>query len=262
MRTQYQRRVKTRLPYQSEVATATKLNPQREASIFYLIILVMAILWLRFFYLQIIKSESYNLVARHQLVSDTGKRGRIFSADNYLLVGNHYHYKIYLNVSKLDDFAHTYDQLAEIIKQDPQASASLKTATALESNITAVREKLGGRGNLIVASNASQETVKKIANTKLKAVEFEKILVRFYPEKTMASPVLGFLSKDKQEGHYGIEGGRNKELAANAWQTRREVDRLGNPLNLNPETVNIDLNGRDLYLTEVEIGRASCRERV
>lgn len=250
MRPQYRRQITTRLVSTSEInTTSAKLNPQRESLIIYLILLAMGILWLRFFYLQIIKGESYNLVARHQLVSDTGKRGRIYSADNYLLVGNHYHYKIYLNVVKLDDFTSTYNQLAEIIKQDPQASASLKTASALEENVAAVQEKLNGRGNLIVASNASQETVKKIEAAKIKAAEFEQLLVRFYPEKTMASQVLGFLSKDKQVGHYGIEGGRNKELAANNWQTRREVDRLGNPLNLTPETITTNLNGRDLYLT-------------
>ena len=74
---------------------------RREQVVMWLILSSLLILWGRFFYLQIIKGESYNLINRQQLVSSQGKRGRIYSADGYLLAGNHYTYKVYLNVAKL-----------------------------------------------------------------------------------------------------------------------------------------------------------------
>lgn len=246
MRHQY----RSRLNYgsiESKSLPSPHVTFRREQVVMWLILSSLLILWGRFFYLQIIKGESYNLINRQQLVSSQGKRGRIYSADGYLLAGNHYTYKVYLNVAKLQDPAATYQQLATIIEGDKQASASLKPLATFLDNVTAVKEKLSGRGNLIIANNVSQETLSALQQTGIKALETERILKRFYPEKTMAAQVLGFLSQDKQEGHYGIEGGRNKELSAAATTSWREVDRLGKPLSLNTQTTNLD--GRDLYLT-------------
>jgi cell division protein FtsI/penicillin-binding protein 2 len=221
----------------------------RPTILFIIVISAFLFIFGRFFFLQIVKSEELSAISRQNIIAFAGKRGQIYSSDGGLLVGNHYTYTIYIAVHKISDPAALYDQIAPIIQTDPEATFSLRPREVFLNNVQNVITNRAGIGNLFLASNVTQPTMEQLLALKHSAIEPERHLTRFYPEKTLAAHVLGYLSQDQGQGRYGIEGGRNKELENKTVQSLHDVDAFNNPINLSSSLVNANLDGRDLYLT-------------
>lgn len=239
---------KLRPSYQraSEVENQTS---DRERWLFLFFIVMFAALFARYFYLQIIKGQEYELKSQEQhqqKVTVSGARGKIYSSDGYLLVGNHQIYRLYAVASQVESPVNWYETVAPIILADSEASATLKPLTEIAPNIELKR---GTKGVVVIANKVSQDTKEKLTATGLTGLQFEAQNIRYYPEGEMASQTIGFLSKDTGDGHYGIEGGLNKELAGKTTQTVMDVDVSNNPIYFNAEILNQNLDGRDIYLT-------------
>ncbi len=211
--------------------------------------LAFLFLWARFFYLQIFQGQHYNQLAQNQyqqLVSYQGERGKIYTSDNQLLVGNQQVYQLYFEPATLNlSLAEFYQLISPIILVDPEASASLKTLETLSLQAEAKKT----RGIVAIANNLNQDSKDQLSSLPITGLQFQAKTKRFYPEKNMAAHTLGFLSKDKSEGHYGIEGGLNKELESKNSQSLVTVDGFKSPIFTNSNLIEDNLAGRDIYLT-------------
>ena len=217
--------------------------------IFYLAVAAFLLLLSRYFYLQVLRGNYYKQVAQNQyqqLVNYQGERGKIYTSDGSLLVGNHQIYQLYVEPKSLEQpFEQVYSLISPIVLADPEASASLKP---LGTALGQVAEKQT-RGIVALARGLSQDSYEALQALNLKGLNYETSLRRFYSEKTMAAQTLGFLSKDNNSGRYGIEGGLNKELESKNSQTLVTVDGGKNPIYLNDNLMTQNLDGRDIYLT-------------
>lgn len=221
----------------------------REKIVLFLVFAAFLILWSRFFYLQVIKGSYYNQVAQNQyqqLVNYQGERGKIYTSDGELLVGNHQIYQLYIQPATLSvDLTQFYQLITPIVLADAEASSSLKPIDLATTQFAAKKD----RGIVAIANNLSQTSKEALESLNLTGLEFQSRLTRFYPEKTMAAQTLGFLSKDKGQGNYGIEGGLNKELESKSSQTLVTVDGRNSPIYTSNNVITQNLDGRDIYLT-------------
>lgn len=231
----------------STVSNHTFAGREKIISLFALTALI--IILGRFFYLQVIRGKYYNQKAQNQyqqLVNYQGERGKIYTSEGELLVGNHQLYQLYLEPKSMTaSLADIYSLITPIILADPEASQSLKSIDIAQGQVESKKE----RGIVAIANSLSQQTREKITALPLTGLQFQARLVRFYPEKTLAAQTLGFLSKDKAEGNYGIEGGLNKELSSKNSQSVVAVDGKKNPIYMSNNVIKQNLDGRDIYLT-------------
>ncbi len=246
--------------FRPQPPTPQQLRPQliiwRERIVFYVFISIFVVLGCRFFWLQVVQGREYEALAQLQYRStsneDVGNRGRIFDTNGNLLVGNRNVYQYYAQANQVADPAALYDLVAPIILADPEASSSLRPRERFLSEIS---QKAETSNYIFLANKVSQETKEALDVLELpcisaagnRCLKVETQLRRYYPEGTLAAHVIGFLSRDNQTGHYGIEGGLNKELAGKAAPILAEADATG--VGMASSIISEDLDGRDVYLS-------------
>src|SRR5690606_15618916 len=126
---------------------------------------------------------------------------------------------IYANPKLVEDKADTAAALAGLLEMDKayltQALSSDKSYEVLKKNVD---EKIG----------------RQIADLNLTGIYIEETTERFYPEKSLASQVLGFLGfkGDRRVGQYGVEGQFEAELAGRAGELGAQRDAAGRLLAL------------------------------
>ena len=103
-----------------------------------------------------------------------------------------------------------------------------------------------------IAKKVSEETKQKIESLKIDGIGFENDTKRFYPEKGLASSLLGFVGKNEEgndEGYFGLEGYYDEKLRGRSGRLVQEVDALGKPiLAADPQGLGA-LDGSDLSTT-------------
>lgn len=99
----------------------------------------------------------------------------------------------------------------------------------------------------------SDEETEKIKSYHLEGVYSVEEITRFYPEKNMASHLIGFVGKHKEnnilKGYYGIEGCYNQTLSGEAGFLRSELDGRGRWIAVGEKEFRQAENGQDMFLT-------------
>ena len=98
----------------------------------------------------------------------------------------------------------------------------------------------------------SPEDREKIESLNFKGIGFEEETSRYYPEKMLASQVLGFVAsneKGEKVGYYGIEGRLNEDLRGKPGKISEETDALGTPILIGGYKKVEPIQGRDIILT-------------
>jgi len=215
-----------------------------------------AVLIGRYFWLQVVRGEHFEMLAQRQYQADsseeTGNRGRIYDVNGNLLVSNRKIYRIYVQANQVADAGQLYDQLQPLILADREASASIRPR---EQFVSLVQEA-AGRSNWIwlTKRSVSQETKEKIdaltwpceSKAAGKCVKYEVGLRRYYPEGSLAAHVLGFFKRDNSGGSYGIEQGMDLELSGQSRRSLDDAELTGEYQSYQPD---YNLDGRDVYLT-------------
>ena len=170
----------------------------------YLVLIALAIIVLRLFFIQIIEHDAWVARANEEhtlLETITAKRGEIYMMDRGQPVS------VVLNQT-------TYQIII-----DPAVTEKEDIKTALEKYakdyISADLEEIYSQEGLryaIVAKNVPHESAEQIAAENISAVWFQKNNHRVYPEGEFASGLLGFVNADGL-GQYGVEGSLNQTLA-------------------------------------------------
>ena len=199
---------------------------------------------IRMFNLQVLSHAYYKNLANNQhrggSLSITPNRGEI-----YLTTTSGNHVLVATNVSK----NMVYAVPREI--GDKKGLAD-KLSKLLEIDAVEIAEKISGNGSFVVIKKQIEDDVAmKLESLKLKGVYLQEQDVRFYPEKDLASQVIGFLGfkGDQRAGQYGVEGKYEKNLAGNTGVLDADTDPLGRWITTASRSFVPSSDGDDVYLT-------------
>ena len=168
------------------------------------VLVALAIIAVRLFFIQIIEHDAWVAKANEQhtlLETITAKRGEIYMMDKdepVAVVLNQTTYQIIIDpaVTEQDKIKHAIETYAK-----PYQTANLDDIYGQE-----------GLRYAIIAKNVPRDIAEKIAAEDIGAVWFQKNNQRVYPEGDLASGLLGFVNADGL-GQYGVEGSLNNRLA-------------------------------------------------
>ena len=187
---------------------------------------ILLLLGVRVGYLMIMCSEHYTELATqlHERERDIkAARGRIIDSTGTVLADNKTVCTISVIHSQLEDAEKVIDMLCQELGLS-------------EEYVRKRVEKYSARER--VKSNVDKETGDRIRNYDMAGVKVDEDYKRYYPYDDLASKVLGFTGGDNQ-GIIGLEVTYDEYLTGKKGQILTLTDAKG-----------------------IEIGRASCRERV
>ncbi|MCC6568065.1 MAG: penicillin-binding protein 2 [Anaerolineales bacterium] len=176
------------------------------------------------------------------------ERGEIYDRNGHLLAGNRTVYEVGVSLSEMEDpdalaftlgtyLGLTYEEVFKKLTESPDTWSYVVIQDYVDANIVA----------------ALQEQIKQLEAAKdfrLQGIAFKPHFQRSYPETSLASNVLGFVTRDGR-GYFGIEEKYNDLLAGNpvqVWVPRdpnkaTEIPRVPNGTTL-VLTLNRDLQAR------------------
>ncbi|HOM77743.1 MAG TPA: penicillin-binding protein 2 [bacterium] len=203
---------------------------------------------IRLFIIQILKHSHYLALAeqQHWIVQDIpAERGKIFSADGALLASNIDYYLLYAEPLRISEKADLAKKLSELLSSEERGSSA---------ELFSKYYDLLDRDLWWVALESKIDPVlkKKIEEQNLEGIGFEIFPVRYYPEKTLASHVLGFIAQDdkgERVGYFGVEGYLDGDLRGKPGKILQEKDAFGNPILIGGYDQVAPIPGRDVFLT-------------
>ncbi len=234
---------------------------------FFLIVLILIVIIGRLFYWQVFKANNLSNAGQQQNANYrtiSGQRGKIYTADNQLLVGNKTVYNLYVNKNELEqDQLDLINQVVEIFDSYYQNRKEL----SLELPFITETDEAGfsfdpdhcqqqltdimSRQNswLKLASNIPLDLKSEIESASLTGLHLLETSTRHYPEGSMAAHITGFVGKNKLQedvGYFGIEGGSDKELQGQ----EQTIDQGSFSMSSSWQQLNSEnLDGRNLTLT-------------
>ncbi|OGE79916.1 MAG: hypothetical protein A2660_00475 [Candidatus Doudnabacteria bacterium RIFCSPHIGHO2_01_FULL_45_18] len=224
----------------------TKLNSYN-LRIFLLMLIfaiAMGLIAIRLFNLQILNHSYYASLAASQHNTEatiSSKRGEIYFSS----LGSGSPILVATNVSKNMVFA-----VPKEITDKSQTATKL--ASLLDMSQADVLAKIEGNGSFVVLKKQVEDDVSsKLAALKLKGIHLEAQDIRFYPEKDLASQVIGFLGfqGDNRVGQYGVEGRYEENLSGRQGIFNADTDPLGRWIPTATRNFLPAQDGDDLYLT-------------
>ncbi len=205
--------------------------------------LFVVLIMFRIFTLQIQKGKSYELMAANQHGIEqaiNANRGEIYFSPiqgNPVLVAT--------NVSKNMVYA-----IPKEVTDKPNTAARL--AKLLEMDLTDVANKIAGGGNFsTIKKQVDEEISKTIRELDMDGIYLQAEDVRFYPEKELASQIIGFLGfkDDQRVGQYGVEGKYERNLAGSIGILDADTDPSGRWITTASRSFVPAIDGDDIYLT-------------
>jgi penicillin-binding protein 2 len=155
-----------------------------------LVLAAFAILFGRFFYLQVIQHQYYDTKAednRISIVPDPPNRGLILDRNGVVLARNYSAYTLELTLSKIADLDGTINALAKLVDIQPRDRRRFQK----------LREESKGRDNLTLRSRLTDEEVAVLAVNRFRfpGIDIKGRLFRQYPLGEVASHVVGYISR-------------------------------------------------------------------
>ena len=164
------------------------------------------------------------------------RRGRILDTNRDLLAGN-------LSVDYL--YADT-----GLIKDPQEAAAKLGPAlgTSPESLLPRLTDAERRYVRLLGGRKLSPEESASVRDLRLPGIFLEPTTMRVYPQKQLASHLLGFVDAESQ-GWYGLEGQYADLVGGRPGHLRAERDTAGNEIGFSSREFQPPVDGQDLVLT-------------
>lgn len=210
----------------------------------FMMTIFIGLIGIRLFNLQVLNYSHYKALASNQHGLDTTinpQRGQIYlspkgSNSEPLLVAT--------NLTK--------NMVYAIPKEIPdKKSAAARLAPLLDMSAGDLATRLATPSYIALKKQLSDEVSAKIKALKIPGIYLEAQDIRFYPEKNLASQVLGFLGykDDQRVGQYGIEGKFEKNLAGEKGTLGADANQAGSWISLTSRNLVPARDGDDIYLT-------------
>ncbi len=214
----------------------------------YLFFLASFILMAKLFYIQVYKHEKYKTLAQeqHWIIQEIpAQRGTIYSKDGSVFASNQDYYLLYAEPKRITKKYETADTLAQLL-----AEKDFGSYEALFAKYSEFME----RDLLWIALERNIDPLLKqqIEDLNLNGIGFELAPIRYYPEETLASHVLGFVAFNEEGdrvGYFGIEGSLDGDLKGKPGKVIQEKDAEGNPILVGGYDQTSPIKGRDVVLT-------------
>jgi len=204
-----------------------------------LVIFCGLIILSRYFYIQVVNAQNFskNILKKTEYSKQIqGERGKIYDRNGVLLAGNITKVDIWVNTNKEYDtgriasFFYNYFDL-DSISITKRLNSQKKNYLPFKKNI--------------IPKNL-EELIQKVS--KIKGLHIDKHIQRFYPYEDICSQLIGFTNIEGV-GKSGIELKLDKTLKG---LERKEIFKKNinsKLINKDKEDFNVDLNGKDIYLT-------------
>jgi cell division protein FtsI/penicillin-binding protein 2 len=240
---------------------------------------------LRLFQIQVLQHGNYKALAENQYSYQSeipAKRGDILSSDGYVLAGARSNYLLFAEPKKIKDSKKTAEELASLFvsmrfkdvnntgdgasesdqnvavgevleKENQESTFKMSKEEMFKNYFEDFYDALSAELFWVpVIRDVTSEEKIMIENSGLEGLGFEEYPVRFYPEGTLASHVLGFVGsneKGEKVGYSGIEGELDEDLRGKPGKLMEETDALGNPILMGKYKRIPPVHGRDVVLT-------------
>lgn len=217
---------------------------------------------------QIIEHDKWSTRAKLQRTESqrqTSSRGVIYAADGTVLAIDQPAWDVYASLStNKDDREHFYKN-KEVYLQEVSSILGIK------------KEDLD---NMLYENFVYVPIMKGISSTKKEALEnirihpdlprgfglyFEKVEKRVYPDKTLASHIIGFMGKDpngNDSGQYGLEGYYFGDLQSQSGSTYEEKDSRGNVILTTQYNPVLPRDGKSIKTTIEPVIQRKLEERL
>lgn len=218
-----------------------------------LLILIIAVVIGRLFYLQVVRYDHYKAEAlsdqlkEYSIASERGIISAMEAGQPVPLVLNQKLYTLYADPTIVRDQAKSAQKVATVIHGDTDQYEKL-----LRTKHTRY---------VILAKKLSEQQSKQILALKLPGIGTQAQDYRIYPQGSLASQLLGFVSGDGK-GTYGIEQALNKELAGTPGMLKAITDASGVPLAASKDNIQIDPKNGDNIVLGIDLGMQAQMEKI
>jgi len=232
------------------VRIAELRNHERELYFFQLrvgfagvaVLVAFALLFARFFHLQVVQHDTYASKAednRISIVPIAPNRGLILDRNGVVLARNYSAYTLEIFPAKVPDLERTIQELGEVIEVQPRDRARFRKLFA----------ELRNAESLPIRTRLSDEEVARFAASRYRfpGVEIKARLFRQYPHGDLASHVIGYIGRINQKdqerlqelgvdanyrgtdfiGKAGLEASYQQELHGTTGLEQVEIDAAG-----------------------------------
>jgi len=216
-----------------------------------LFIFSFLLIWVKLFYLQVVKQDILATQAQGQYTSEYSvfpTRGKILANDNSVIATNQPAYLLFAETEKLPIDREYIFKIAKLLDVE---EASI--AAAFNTDKTWVP---------IIREVTSEQKV-ELEELEITGLGFEQENVRFYPEGSASAQLLGFVGRDlngEPKGYFGIEGYYNEILTGKPGFVRAEKDALGVPIPIGSQKRIEAIQGADLVLN-IDVGIQNAVEQ-
>ncbi|MGB9840368.1 peptidoglycan D,D-transpeptidase FtsI family protein, partial [Thermovenabulum sp.] len=203
-------------------------------------LLLSCVMIIRVFWIQFVRGDELRARAEEQWTKDTPVepvRGTIFDRNMNPLAISAKVNSVMASPPDIKDVESTAEALSEILNIDK------------ESLINTINDaKAKKKGAIYIKRKITDEEAQKIRQLNLKGIYFTEESKRFYPERNLASHILGFTGIDSQ-GLDGVELVYDKFLKGIPGRIIKETDALSRELPFGDERYIPPKEGLNLVLT-------------
>lgn len=206
------------------------------------LLIVMAIFFMRLFYLQIIKHDEYVAQAAAEQIKPLiipAKRGLVYAMDGdtpVQLVMNQTVYTLFADPSMVTK----PEKVLEVVRRVAGGN--------LRKNLEVLLAKKDTRYQ-ILGTKLTRKQAEMIKKERLTGIGFQEMSQRVYPEGSLAAQTLGFVNAEGN-GQYGIEEALNERLTGHDGLLKSVTDVSGVPLTIGSQNINKPAkNGDNIALT-------------
>ncbi len=243
----------------------------RLSTIFVFYTLISFVFICRLFFIQILDHTKLSEMAQGQYWAEQqlgSNRGDIRSSDGFPLATSQLSFLLYAepkNIQNKDEYARKLSdlmvELYDPAKETPKENSEPYTESEVRSARLVYKDDLYNKYKKLLENdlywiglekNLPPDKKKKIEELKLGYLGFEEEPMRYYPESTLASHILGFVASDEKgnkKGYYGIEGFFDGDLRGKPGKVIEEKDAFGEPILIGGYRKVSALDGRDIILT-------------
>ncbi|MBD5560905.1 MAG: PASTA domain-containing protein [Clostridia bacterium] len=247
---------------ESKVQGKILTSRTRLSVIFIVLTSVFVLLIARIAYWGLIRGEDLEREAQNQWISDTvvsAHRGSILDRSGNVLAQSAGADTVVLLPQEVEEPETVASELAEILdldRADLLTKASTKTRTDSDGTEHDIYE-------VWIKRQITAEQSAAIEELNLDGVKLIADIQRYYPNRSLASQVVGYTSMDG-DGQTGIERRFNSVLEGRQGRTIAETDRLNNDIPNGDEMIIEPVDGQNVVLTINEVIQSfleeSCQE--
>ncbi len=184
---------------------------QRARILFLFFLLLFFIIIIRLFYVAALKND-YGKIKKKYDPLYLGKRGKIIDRNDVVVSTDLKISSLYVNTALLKN----PQELAEAISRTI-------TDISYDEIIKKINDSNKSKNWILIKRNLTPLQVQKINQLKIASLVFEDNLTRIYPQKEIASHLIGYVDTDRK-GLAGIEMANNEELSRVGSEVKLAMD--------------------------------------